>query len=490
MDWSQVSNAPTFECIDTSIVLKVYGSLYLNLNMSFNFNGHLYFESLNLGNEILTSGQILDCPIDFNGFGGSWELLDALSTTQLINLNCGSLNTKNHNITSAHFYATTNAPSNLELGTSTITLTDPSSSWVIFDTLLNIDADSSVIKLLGYYHPHFLHTQCQTRVNYNEVLFTSPTTNVVQESLIGNAYIRKIYFGSDGALSGGTKVHVDSLIGNSYTIIEVRNSKINYLVSYDNFYLDNTFPVDSIMELRVYGDAFISSNITLSINNNDFTQYFGNAVFENNLNIYDSPSPQSGNHSIFSNCIIKGDGYFLSDSNYFDTLVFTIGRTYTFKSNTTQYINDWFDCFGAPGFPIQLVSDNIGQQATLNINQNIFCSDYLYIRDMIGTGSPNLYVGDNSNNVYNNSGWIFSDCHVSLNDVENSASFSIYPNPTSGSLMVDNKDVRKIIIIDGQGNLIKQTSCNFINISEQPNGIYFMKLYTDDRVLVKKVIKQ
>ena len=76
----------------------------------------------------------------------------------------------------------------------------------------------------------------------------------------------------------------------------------------------------------------------------------------------------------------------------------------------------------------------------------------------------------------------------------------IYPNPTDGELRVEMCDMRyeicDITIFDTFGrklqvsNLKSQISNHQIDISHLPNGVYFLRIQTENGVVVRKVVKQ
>lgn len=70
----------------------------------------------------------------------------------------------------------------------------------------------------------------------------------------------------------------------------------------------------------------------------------------------------------------------------------------------------------------------------------------------------------------------------------------IYPNPTSSLLHLksQNTQIFEIEIFNALGQSIKRFKNNFdtLNISELPNGMYILKLYTDLGIINKKIVKQ
>ncbi|MEN8228219.1 MAG: T9SS type A sorting domain-containing protein [Bacteroidota bacterium] len=77
-------------------------------------------------------------------------------------------------------------------------------------------------------------------------------------------------------------------------------------------------------------------------------------------------------------------------------------------------------------------------------------------------------------------------------DTEKSG-FSIYPNPTSGIVNIESfeNDIQRVSVIDVSGKLIMQqkTATNHltIDLSNQPAGIYFIKIEAKDEVILREV---
>lgn len=99
-------------------------------------------------------------------------------------------------------------------------------------------------------------------------------------------------------------------------------------------------------------------------------------------------------------------------SNIFESLTFSPGKTYELASFSTQTITPLgnFIAEGYGGFPIELRSSNLGQDATLHKDGDPICLDFLYMTDIAATGSAFEYAGANSDDVFGNSGWLFEAC--------------------------------------------------------------------------------
>jgi M6 family metalloprotease-like protein len=88
-------------------------------------------------------------------------------------------------------------------------------------------------------------------------------------------------------------------------------------------------------------------------------------------------------------------------------------------------------------------------------------------------------------------------CEVGVETNTNDG-FRIYPNPTTGELRIENGEWRmeKVEIFDVMGKSIvipngaqRNEESNTINISFLANGVYFLKIQTEQGTIVKKVIK-
>jgi len=66
----------------------------------------------------------------------------------------------------------------------------------------------------------------------------------------------------------------------------------------------------------------------------------------------------------------------------------------------------------------------------------------------------------------------------------------IYPNPTNGMIVINTEDVRKIQIMTLYGKEIYNGKENSIDLSSQPNGVYIIKVVSDDKTITEKLIKQ
>jgi uncharacterized repeat protein (TIGR01451 family) len=79
-------------------------------------------------------------------------------------------------------------------------------------------------------------------------------------------------------------------------------------------------------------------------------------------------------------------------------------------------------------------------------------------------------------------------------DVEVDASISVYPNPTRGNVNIScNNNIKSVQLYDIQGRLLQTNLIDknetTIDISNQSNGIYFLKIISDKGMGVKKIVR-
>ncbi|MBA3680539.1 MAG: T9SS type A sorting domain-containing protein [Bacteroidetes bacterium] len=104
--------------------------------------------------------------------------------------------------------------------------------------------------------------------------------------------------------------------------------------------------------------------------------------------------------------------------------------------------------------------------------------------------------GFDSNNCYKkDSVFVQVNLCTDLNEINNSASVFIYPNPGKNSLYVEgipNYENAIVTIIDSQGKKVRSEKLKGeVNISELPTGIYVVNIFSDQKILLsQKIIKE
>jgi poly(beta-D-mannuronate) lyase len=129
--------------------------------------------------------------------------------------------------------------------------------------------------------------------------------------------------------------------------------------------------------------------------------------------------------------------------------------------------------------------------ATDNCDDNLTVSQSPAPGTNTSSCSVTITVTDDLGNSSTVSFSVNISTNASSSEYVNSDILSIYPNPTNGVITIEGADVTSIDIFDISGRIIKSVLVNdsktSIDLSDQAQGIYLMKIYTGDSVLVKKI---
>ncbi len=133
----------------------------------------------------------------------------------------------------------------------------------------------------------------------------------------------------------------------------------------------------------------------------------------------------------------------------------------------------------------------------LGLNIEMTSNNDVYV---CGVYWDSLNAGTGSNNVtLSNAGAITGFLlkldfgSVGVNDVFQNISLSVYPNPTSGKLIIsqNNNQIIESTVYDMSGKKIELASSgNEIDVSSLPAGVYFLKVQTVEGIGVAKFIKE
>ena len=122
----------------------------------------------------------------------------------------------------------------------------------------------------------------------------------------------------------------------------------------------------------------------------------------------------------------------------------------------------------------------------------------MYHNGMAGVLAPYLLCQhkDNTPNFINNHPIYNGQCNVSsvgISENNLDTKITIYPNPTSYLLNMKFKkdiEIQKVTILNIDGKILKTFTRNFkeLNIKGISSGVVFLKIYTYDQIITKKVI--
>jgi hypothetical protein len=232
--------------------------------------------------------------------------------------------------------------------------------------------------------------------------------------------------------------------------------------------------------------AFGSTTLTNFGNTNAFIAKYGangNVLWAKSAggNVIDEGQSTStdGNGNVFIT------GYFSSPTITFGSILLTnAGNDNVFIAKYDSLGNViWAKSAGGS-------SIDEGQSISTDGNGNVYVSGW-FSSPTIAFGSTILTSGEMFIGKLSST--------TGINEVELDNSILIYPNPTSGKLTIQNKNLRltnieiEIFNVIGENIYKSQSSSQqfIIDISSEPSGVYFLKIISQDGSLaVKKIIKE
>jgi hypothetical protein len=79
---------------------------------------------------------------------------------------------------------------------------------------------------------------------------------------------------------------------------------------------------------------------------------------------------------------------------------------------------------------------------------------------------------------------------IGVSEIDLEKAFTVYPNPTTGKIEVkSNENMEYITLKNVLGETLKQFNTNQLNISNYPNGIYFIEVKTKKGISSTKLVK-
>ncbi|MCF8296459.1 MAG: T9SS type A sorting domain-containing protein [Saprospiraceae bacterium] len=124
------------------------------------------------------------------------------------------------------------------------------------------------------------------------------------------------------------------------------------------------------------------------------------------------------------------------------------------------------------------------------------------VDSLMGSGTYSVTVTDSFNCTNNDNITITFDPCSGFAELSQEAKIKIYPNPTNGIFTIEGENLKSIEIININGQIIKKiqdthfdsAQCTVfkfeVDLSKQPKGIYFIRLWNDEFVRVGKVVLQ
>ena len=100
----------------------------------------------------------------------------------------------------------------------------------------------------------------------------------------------------------------------------------------------------------------------------------------------------------------------ISGNNIADSVIFTVGQTYTLNYGITLTINNYLQAVGNASSNITIHSNSGGSQEFINKTTGNVCADYLNLQDLNAEGEAGFFAGSHSVNISDNTGWFWCSC--------------------------------------------------------------------------------
>jgi hypothetical protein len=203
---------------------------------------------------------------------------------------------------------------------------------------------------------------------------------------------------------------------------------------------------------------------------------------------------------------IISEEYIAGKYMIYDTLILENSVPASFGSNSDYFfdadsifVSDLFQVNSAVNDTISITENIGGFGNIMSLPSDTICFDFLKLRNINAVGSGYYFAGNNSINLGGNSGWTFTNCAfsgVGISSFENSG-LKMYPNPASSWITIESgKEIRFCELYSITGQLVHpeifRNSENeiLIDMESLNNGLYMIRLITDNGIIKGKIAKQ
>jgi hypothetical protein len=295
----------------------------------------------------------------------------------------------------------------------------------------------------------------------------------------------------------------------------------------DTFYLDEDLPIGNyeyyVITYYTAGcisglsNAVLESIVCAAVNNLEAEKVNDNSILltwtepESNL--------QVEGYSVFRNDILLTEELITTTSYLDENLPYGNYEYYVITYYTTGCISDTsnrviktIDCKAVNDLSSEKISDNsilLTWTEPKDIwkieGYNIFRNDILltetiidtsYLDENLSNGNYEYYVITHYTNgcISDTSNRVMETINVGIGEIGTMDEITIYPNPTTGELRIENGELKieNIEIFDVFGRTVGanlRVRPYTLDISYFPTGIYFIRIQTENNVITKKIIK-
>lgn len=414
---------------------------------------------------ITTNGKTFDFPLAFNGVGGTFRLLDALTLTSSrgVTLTNGTLDLNNLTLSCGSFNSSNSNTRTLAFGTGNITITSSGTSvWTTANTtdmtvtgapVVNVTHNTATATSVS---PGSLNEDNSISFNFTAGTYSLTLSggNVLNLNFTGfagtlNSASRTIFgnliLSSGMTLTAGTNAQTFASTSGTPRTITTNGKTLDFPLTFDGvggtFRLLDALTMGSTRTLThtngtidlngfnlTVGTAYTTAAGTknLTFNAGTLTCPAAGNAFNNSqpTNFTTTAGTGTGTINMISatsknffggyrtyNCTLNNGGagaLNIYGSNTFTTLANSVQPTsFLFEDSETTTLTNW-NISGTPGNLVTINSMSGGNMHGLSKASGTVNADYLSITNSFATGGATWNAGDNSTNGGNNSGWTFA----------------------------------------------------------------------------------
>lgn len=451
----------------TNNAISVYGSLTFVAGMTVTAGANaITFAATSGVKTITTAGLTVDCPITFNGVGGTWQLQDSFTggATRTITLTNGTLGLNSNALTVGIFSSNNSNTRSVLFGAGSITLTSTAAGtpWAFqtatgftYTGTATVNLNSAAVggTAISLSHgPTAGATEANTpSFNITSGVFALTVYNARDLNLAGftgsfaNA-TRSIYgsltLGAGMTFTAGALVTTFAATSGTKTITSngiTMDCPVTFNGAGGTWQLGDALAVGSSRAVTLTNGTFNANNKNVSLgtfilvggtkaltmgsgtwtvagsgsrafdlatNAAGLTLSAASAVISMTSG---SAKTFAGNGGTFGTLDQNGAGALtVTGSNTFaDIRASTKGTTITLTSGTTQTVSA-FSLAGTAGNLVTLNSSSVGVPATLSKSSGAVNATYLSIKDSAAIGGA-VWTARYSVNVSDNTGWVFTN---------------------------------------------------------------------------------
>jgi hypothetical protein len=355
-----------------NVTRSIFGNLTLNSAITSFSSGASTLTFTGTGSQtITTASETIDCPITFNGVGGTWQLQDAMTvgSTRITTLTNGTLNLNSYTLTTGSFYSDNSNVRVLAFGTGKIVVTGNNCAPINIDTATNFSY-TGTSNIEGYY--------------------------------TGASGVRYFVIGNTAGGSEAVAMNLNITTGTDAVYIYVHWNNVNFTGFAGTYgYLGNKIFYGSLTLVSgMYVASPLSETITFAATSGPKTiTSAGNTID------YSVTFDGVGGTWACQDALTLGSTRALTITN--GTLQLKSGTTSTVGSFVTTGTNQKY-----------LSSTSSGTQATISDASGTNSVSYLTIQDSYATGGAAWDANASTNiNAGNNFGWFFAPTPADSNEI-------------------------------------------------------------------------